>query len=191
VTSPEPGPDATLDDLLSEEAEQQQRPPRRTARWLLASTLAAAALAAALVVVLRVVGYELWFPLAMAGILALLALRRLVAGVRVVPVGRLGGNPNPDREPAEPDQLALAVQRWQTRLSWGRAGIRPFTRTSPVLAELVDERLRLRHGITLASDPARARQLVGERLWSYLADPAARTPSRRELAAFLTDVEEL
>jgi hypothetical protein len=194
VTQPAPVPETSIDDLLSHDAEEPRQPrgaAPRFALWALKAILGAAALAGALVLVLRAVGFDLWYPLAVAGILALLALQRVVSGLRAPPVGPLGGNPSQGPEPAEPDQLVAAVQRWQTRISWGRAGIRPFTRTSPLLAELVDERLRLRLGLTMATDPVRARTLVGERLWSYLADPAAPTPSRRDLAALLTDVEKL
>lgn len=181
----------TLDELLtdgSEEAPPRRRRPRVV--WLVKATLAAAVLAGAAVAVLRMIGYELSFPAAFAGLLALLVLRRLVRGLGCDTPARPGGRPRHTVDPDEPDQLADAVQRWQTRLTAGRAGIRPFTRISPLL-ELVDERLRLRHGVTLDSDPVRARTLLGERLWAYLADPAAAPPSPRDLAALLTDVEKL
>lgn len=184
----------SLDDLLRHEdeaGERAPRPARRAVLWLFQTGLLAALCAGGLVLVLRVIGYELSYPLAAAGFFALLVLRRIVVGLGVTRLGRLAELPSRDREPPEPDQLAVAIQRWRTRLSWGRAGIRPFTRTSPLIAELVDERLRLRHGLTRASDPERARTLVGEKLWSYLADPDARTPSSRELAALLTEVEKL
>ncbi len=48
----------------------------------------------------------------------------------------------------------------------------------PVLAELTDERLRLRHGLTRASDPRRARELIGETLWSALEEPGRRVKPR-------------
>lgn len=181
----------TLDDLLTgggEEAPPRGR--RRRVVWLVKALLAAAVLAGAAVAVLRMIGYGLPYPLAFAGLFALLVLRRLVRGLGCRTPAHPGGRPRGTVDPDEPDQLADAVRRWQTRLSAGRAGIRPFARVSPLL-ELVDERLRLRHGVTLDSDPVRARTLLGERLWAYLADPAAATPSPRDLAALLTDVEKL
>lgn len=184
----------SLDELLSQEPDDRdwpRRPSRRAARWLLRTALLAAAVAAALVVVLRVLGYSLSFPVAMASACALLALRALVAGLGPPPPDQVAPLPPVEPTPFRPEHLTAAVRTWQVRLSWGRAGIRPFTRTSPLLAELVDERLRQRHGCTRASDPARARTLLGDRLWSYLADPDARTPSPRELAGFLTDMERL
>jgi len=184
----------SLDDLLSQEPDERERPSRpasHAARWLLRTALLAAAVAATLVLVLRVLGYDLSFPVAMATACALLALRALVAGLGPPPPDQMAPLPLAEPAPLRPDHLAAAVRTWQVRLSWGRAGIRPFTRISPLLAELVDERLRQRHGCTRASDPQRARTLLGERLWSYLADPDARTPSPRELADYLTDMEKL
>ena len=60
----------------------------------------------------------------------------------------------------------------------------PLRRRRPAArcAELTDERLRQRHGITRASDPRRARQLLGEPLWSCSVptpgDAAAAEPPR-------------
>jgi hypothetical protein len=55
----------------------------------------------------------------------------------------------------------------------------------------VQERLRLRHGITVDSDPARARQLLGEPLWALVTKRARRCPNRRELVALVKQMEEL
>jgi hypothetical protein len=61
----------------------------------------------------------------------------------------------------------------------------------PVLAELADERLRLRHGITRASDPRRARDLLGDPLWAALHDPGRRTAKSSELETYVTALERL
>jgi hypothetical protein len=60
-----------------------------------------------------------------------------------------------------------------------------------VFAELTDERLRLRHGITRASDPRRARELLGEPLWQLLGDPGRRPPKARDLATHVETLERL
>lgn len=175
----------SLDDLLDQGSRE---PVRRRGlphlRWAVKAVLASAALGAALAVVLIVLGYRMSYLVAAAGILAALTLHRIVVGLRVPARHRRVGNL--EREPGQGthDGLAPAVHRWHARLSRRRA-------LQPGLAELVDERLRQRHGLTRAEEPDRARTLLGERLWSYLADPAARTPSPRDLAAMLTTVEEL
>jgi len=61
----------------------------------------------------------------------------------------------------------------------------------PVLAELTDERLRLRHGLTRATDPRRARELIGEPLWLALSEPGRRPPKRTDLATFVEALERL
>jgi hypothetical protein len=171
---------ASLDDLFDWDEPARPAAPRRPVIrqlvWAGQAIAAAALLAAGLVAVLLVLGVTVWYPLAVAAILAALVLHRTVTG--------LGGPrswpaPPPGREPAaDPVRLAPAVGRWQNA---GHAG----------LVELVDERLRQRHGCTRTGDPARARSLLGEPLWGYLSDPAARTPPPRGLAALLTTVEGL
>jgi hypothetical protein len=175
----------SLDELLAyETGEPARRASGRVGWWALRAVVASAALGAALVVVLLVLGYELPYPTAAAGILAVLVLHRLVAGLGVR--RRVRSATDLEQEPGRrgADGLAPAVHRWHVRMQRKRT-------LQPSLAELVDERLRLRHGCTRAGDPARARTLLGERLWSYLGDPGARTPSPRDFGAMLKTVEEL
>jgi hypothetical protein len=185
----------SLDDLLDRGSQEHRREGsalRRHLGWAVRATLTAAALGAALVVMLLVLGVELWYPLAAAAVLAALGLHRTVAGLRPATAGREVSDLERDPRERDPDGLAPAVHRWHAQLRWDRSGLwRSGRSLRPDLAELVDERLRQRHGCTRASDPDRARRLLGERLWSYLADPAARTPSPRDLATMLTTVEEL
>jgi hypothetical protein len=89
------------------------------------------------------------------------------------------------------DGLREAVGRWETRLDRAQGGAGPSSNLLPVLAELTDERLRLRHGITLASDPQRARELLGEPLWRMLAEPDRRPPKARDLAVHVQTLEKL
>jgi len=175
----------SLDDLLERGASDSATSRSRShLRWAVKAALASAALAAALVVVLIVLGFRLSYPVAAAAMFAALSLHRVVDGLRAPRRHRRVDNL--EREPGRGNRDGLwpAVNRWHVRLGRRRA-------LQPSLAELVDERLRQRHGCTRAEDPDRARTLLGEKLWSYLADPAARTPSPRELAALLTTVEAL
>jgi hypothetical protein len=93
------------------------------------------------------------------------------------------------------DGLAMASQRWHRNLAWfGLQGGNSdqYSRTlQPRLARLVEERLRLRHGVSLRADPARARELIGEQLWALVSAPAKRAPSARELAALVKQMEAI
>jgi hypothetical protein len=90
------------------------------------------------------------------------------------------------------DSLRSAVRRWEQRLEWSRSDPNAFARNVlPVLGELADERLRLHHGITRASDPQRARELLGEPLWLALGDPGRRPPRPRDLTAYVETLERL
>lgn len=183
----------SLDDLLDHDDGRPDRTPGvRAVRWTLAAVLAAAMLAGGLVLALHLFGIALSYLKAFGGFLTLIALHRAVKALEMAPPGRLGGRPEHPTDHAGPDGLALAAGRWQSQLNWSRAGPNPSKKSAaPIVAELADERLRRHHGITRHSNPDRARELLGEKLWSYLADPAARTPSSRDLATMLTQVEKL
>jgi 3-isopropylmalate dehydrogenase len=60
-----------------------------------------------------------------------------------------------------------------------------------VLAELADERLRLRHGITRDSDPRRARELLGAPLGGAVHDRGRRAAKARELETYVDALERL
>jgi hypothetical protein len=129
---------------------------------------------------------------------AFVALRLLILAVAQVappplprPRGR-GRSRADDARSAGADALRAAVRRWEQRLEWSQSDPGRFSRNVlPVLAELTDERLRRRHGITRSSDPRRARELLGEPLWSTLDEPGRRPPRARELAAYVDVLERL
>ncbi len=90
------------------------------------------------------------------------------------------------------DSLRAAVRRWERMLRQAHADPDLFSRNvAPGLAELADERLRLRHGITRSTDPRRARELLGEPLWSALHDPGRRIAKPRELETYVDALERL
>ena len=60
-----------------------------------------------------------------------------------------------------------------------------------MLAELADERMRLRHGITRAGDPRRARELLGDPMWAALHDPGRRAAKSRDIDTFVDVLERL
>ncbi len=82
------------------------------------------------------------------------------------------------------DGMLAAVRRWDRRLEWGAtSAVRYAHSVAGQVTELVDERLRQRHGFTMATDPARARRLLGESVWRALHPGPDEIPTAAQLAA--------
>jgi len=183
---------SSIDELLGGAYEEDERPRRNDRSGAAYAKMFAAALAVTAVgfAALRTAKLDapLWFIF-----LVSCALVAVVVGVRRVrpPLRpRAAGRRHLPEVP--PDGLRHAVKRWESRLEWCHADAGAFNRkVIPALGEVVDERLRQRHGITRASDPARARQLVGEPLWSFLTTPVRRPPAPRELANLIAWMERI
>lgn len=193
---------ASIYDLLEHDEEpQQSRAARRGdgVRSWLRTAFAAGALAAAVVLGLRMVGVGVSPAAIFAGFLALLLIRRVAQALTPPPPPRLQLVRDPERGEEDGnynwtvrDALGSSVNRWEAKLAWSQGEPERFNRSVlPVLAELADELLRQRHGITRAGDPVRARALLGEPLWQFLGTPAKRTPPPRDLAAYVAQLENL
>lgn len=203
---------ASIDDLLGYEEEpaaaEEVRRRRFSWKWLIGSLLLAAGLAWSAVLVARMFGVGLPQLVTFASIFALLTLLRVLRGV--APQRLRPGRERPDADGrAESRRSALsmperldrrsaqdgavtAASRWETRLSWTQSDPERFAKVVlPALTELVDERLRQRHGFTRATDPGRARELLGDPLWTFLADVPKKSPTPREFAALLAQLEAL
>lgn len=123
-----------------------------------------------------------------------------IAGAAVIAAVRAIGRddapaPATARIPADDEGGAYADLFFiEYRLSWGAGDPGRFDdRVRPTLVRLADERLRQRRGIDRARDPERARQIVGERLWTLMT-PAARTtrrPRAPEVAEFIAAIEAI
>ncbi|MFI6779800.1 hypothetical protein [Micromonospora sp. NPDC050276] len=190
----------SIDDLLAFEEEPapagpQARPSRSGP--VLRSLAWAAALVAVLLVGLRAVGLKVSLPVLIAGVLAVLAVRRVTALLAPPPPppggARVGtGEEDGSYNWAARDALRSAINRWEWPLDWSSTSPERFTGTVlPRIGELADERMRLKHGVTRESDPARARALLGERLWTFLETPPRRTPSPRDLAVIVAELEQI
>jgi hypothetical protein len=191
---------ASLDDLLRHE-ESAPRRPVLPLGWLAARISVQAALLAAVVYVgLRIGGYSM-APLLLFAVFAGLLVVRWAARVLSEPDGQVvrelvvrqaGARDNTPAWYAGQDGMIYALRRWETRLSWSATSSDRFAHTLPrYLGELVDERLRQRHGLTRGSDPVKARQICGERLWTFLHEPATYQPSQATLAAMIDEMERL
>ncbi|MEU4679438.1 hypothetical protein [Micromonospora sp. NPDC023737] len=191
---------ASIDDLLTFE-EERPRQDERSGRSRLGGVLRLLTGVASVVVVvivgLRAVGMQVSLLILIAGVLALFLVRRIVAALAPGPL------PPPPRRPVTraddgtwnwtaQDALRRAINGWEWPLEWTNTRPERFTGVIlPRLGELADERLRLRHGVTRESDPARARDLLGERLWLFLETSPRRTPSPRDVAAIVAELEKI
>ena len=143
------------------------------------------------VAALRAGGVRIPLLLIVAALLALRLVLWAASAVAPPPAPNPRSRSGPD-DPAAADALRAAVSRWEGNLE--RAQSDPDRRARnvlPVLAELTDERLRLQHGITRATDPQRARELLGEELWSALADSGRRGLKARDVETFVNVLERL
>jgi hypothetical protein len=191
-------PLATIDDLLGHEDEPPPAPRRRqgTVVRLARDVLLAAALAGVVVLGFRAADVSLAYWLAFAGAYGLLALRRVVALVAPAPASqarsRATGEESGEYAWGSGDGLRRAVVRWERRLDAETPDLPRFVRvTQPALAEIVDERLRQRHGLTRASDPARARELLGDPLWVLLAAPVRRPITPKQFEVLVARLEQI
>jgi hypothetical protein len=187
----------TLDQLLGDSGEWVPDRPRKR-RWWVRDPIIAALVAAALYAVMRVTGLVAPYPILVAVVLATLLLRRALVAVPVAaPPPALysaawGVTDDPTDRITVADGAVRAVERWEARFGWTeRDAARYSTAVHPRLYELVDERLRQRHSITLRNDPVRARALIGEQLWTFLHARVARTPSAREMAVLVGEMEKI
>jgi hypothetical protein len=185
----------------------EEAPPRRPLLrrptdqpWLVSAGLVAFLASAVIYTLLALVNYRLAYPVILAVCVGSVLVRRAVR-VSAEPAWLRTGDlvrPVQVRRRLEPGQwyeggdgMVGAVHRWDRRLEWGISDSRRFANTVGLrIGELVDERLRQRHGLTRASDPRKARELVGERVWALLG-PLDRAPSPRQIAAALTDLDRI
>jgi hypothetical protein len=194
----------SLDDLLTYEEPPPPKPTshrERPSRWLLKAVLLAAGGGLIGYGVLRLSGVAVPYPLIVAVLLALQLLVRAVRDLHVAPVPNTLRRHQPVTDQTadaggweEQDGLRLAVTGWATRLAWlhSRSDPRQFIRSvQPRLVQIIEERLRLRHGVTLERDPDRCRELLGEPLWTLVTQPVPRNPSPRELNALVKQMEGL
>ena len=172
---------------VAERVERRRSPALR----LFGEGLLLVAATIVVVAVLRAADSRAPLLLIVAGLLGLRLVVLAVWWVKAPPPPRLrarGGS----GDGRGADALRDAVRRWERNLEQAHADPQVHTRyVLPVLAELTDERLRLRHGITRSGDPRRARELLGDEFFSALAEPARRALKARDLETYVQALERL
>jgi len=191
--------DGGLDSLFSfaddQAAAQEATAPekkRSTTLRLVGNAVLIAAATTVTVAGLRAAGLSTSILLIVAAFTGLRLIMSAVSQVAAprLPKRRSGAGAGPSTGPGV-DALRTAVRRWEQNLSRAQADPDLYSRNVlPVLAELTDERLRLRHGITRASDPRRARELLGDSVWAALHQPG-RSPKAREIEVLVDALERL
>ena len=183
------------DDLAAAEPEEIVEKPRSRTGWIIRNVALIAVATVVVVAGLRSRGISVSVLLIVAAFVSLRLLMLAVSEVAPPPLPRAAprrGEEAGDYRWAGTDTLRAAVRRWEQQLDWSQHDAERFSRNVlPVLAELTDERLRLKHGITRSSDPRRARELLGEPLWEFLAEPERRAPKPRELSAYVDALEKI
>lgn len=87
----------------------------------------------------------------------------------------------------------VEVNRWEDRLIFAETKPGRFegSTAKTELVELVDERLRLRRGLSLKHDPEQCRELLGARTFAFLTRPVADCPTESQLDEHLRRIEDL
>jgi hypothetical protein len=198
-----------LDELFDVAPAPKEKAPIRPfgARWWLRRAIAALIVSAGVFVVFYVIRVGLPFLLIVATVLAIMVVHGALVLVHDNPLpaevtGR-GAEVTVDdhrhgpltglrHSVAPTDGVRYAINRWDDRLSWGeRDGARFAAIVLPRLADLIDERLRQRHGFTAKSDPERARAILGEDVWRLMTQPGPRAAAPRDVASIIAVVEGL
>jgi hypothetical protein len=196
--APGPGLDADLDDLFSYEEVEPAGPPRLEKRpWLVIALLQTFALSAVVYTGFRAANLAPSYLLIAAVCAGAVLIRQAVlvaAEPRWQRTGDLVRRPRwaADESRADGDGMVEAIGRWDRRLDWGTTNAERFSSAvSRRLGELADERLRQRYALTRGSDPARARDLLGEQTWAIIHGQVTQTPTPATVALTIARIESL
>jgi hypothetical protein len=134
------------------------------------------------------------YLLVLGSMLAIYLLRVVLGTIHAprLPVTLRNTPPRSASAGTNDDGIRQAARRWDQRLDYAHDDARHMAHLiQPAFADVVDERLRLVHGITRASDPARARELIGPQLWKFITQPVPRQVTPQEIATLVAQMEAL
>jgi len=194
----QPADRVSLDQLF---VDNEELPPARARRRTLpgpvTDLITAAVIAGALYAVMRVFTLVLPVLILTAGIWSIMLLRRVLKSLDIPeqPKGLRSatwGDEAADEPLVQIDGVLRAVRRWEQRFAWTeRDHVRFASAVRPRLGELVAERLRQKHGISVAEQPEKARAILGDPLWTFLTERVKRGPKPAELAALVAEMEKI
>jgi hypothetical protein len=191
--------DADLDDLFSyDEAEEPSGPPRFDSRpWVVISILQTFAASAVVYTGFRALDLAASYAVIVAVCAGLVLVRQAVLVTREPRWQRTrdlvrAHAPGLAESSEDGDGMLNAIGRWDRRLDWGTTTGERFTSAvGRRIGELADERLRQRHGLTRASDPARALELLGADAWALIHGQVGGSPQPALVARALARIEAL
>jgi hypothetical protein len=191
-----------LEDLFRFDERLSPMPVEEPApnRWLWQALGATFIITVVVLMLLRVIGFTAPFLLVLlvsGGAVAIRMLIRTVSERRWRRVGDLVRNASGSNliipggwSLGSDDGMLQAIRRWDRRLEWGATSPERYAHTvAPQLGELADQWLRQRHGLTRASDPARARSVLGESTWATLHPAPGGSPSMQDIFEALQRLE--
>jgi hypothetical protein len=193
--------DALLDSAHEDADPEFTGPTReRLGWWLAKAVLWSTVLALPIWVFFHLAAIDVPYPLIAMVLFVARVLRALLRWIDPRPLP--GTLIRPSAELVSEDQveapsrdgLVAATARWDNRLSWVKLqhDKGQFARTvQPRLIEIIDERLRVRHGVVRAADPAAAHAVLGEQLWTFVSAPVPKNPTPRDVAGLITLMENI
>jgi hypothetical protein len=183
-----------LDDLLAYDEDEARRRRRASGGRLAITIPALLVFGLALWLVMRWARISTPLPLVYGALFALYALRYvlgLVSAPKLPPTLRSAPIRPPGPSTGD-DGVRQAVGRWNQRLEYAHDDARHMAHLiRPAFTELVDERLRLRHGISRTTDPARAYALIGPELGRFITETGPRQATPQEIATLVAQMEAL
>jgi hypothetical protein len=192
-----PGDDDTdLDDLFSYE-EPEVGPPKVESRpWLVISILQTFTASAVVYTGFRAADLAPSYALIVAVCAGAVLVRQAVLVAREPRWQRTrdlvhGPSGAAGAEVPDGDGMLEAIGRWDRRLDWGTYADRFNSAVARRLGELADERLRQRHALTRASDPVRARELLGAEAWELIHGQNGGPPQPGQVGQVVSRIEGL
>ena len=196
--SPGDQAEADLDDLFSYAEPEPVGPPRMQTRpWVVIAVLQTFAASAVVYTAFRAFDLAPSYALITAVCAGAALVRQAVLYAREPRWQRArelvkGVRSTPDDSRPDGDGMLEAVGRWDRRLDWSTTNAERFgSAVSRRLGEVADERLRQRHGLTRTSDPARARELLGDHAWALIHGQFSVAPAAAEVARVAARIEAL